>query len=432
MKKGDYLLIIMLTICSLSLIFGDHIYALDDQGVVLINDRGDDRFADMDNEILVYLNDNLGSDNVWIFNFTSNTKEYITRDQTDQQFPRISDNIIVWSETVDQGDFVYTTDVYMYDLNTDEKTQLTQDVRVYSPDVSEGRIVWCEVSHENTTNIRMYDVETEQYTWLTSDKAQYMEKIQYWEPRIDGDRLVCSKTYSYYENIEYFWECDIILFDLESGQSTVLTPRDEKEHPKEYPVIHGDLVAWFDLREGRRSGGYNAKDVYVYDLSTFQETRITSDDSSLPFRLSVYGDVIVWEDSRDGDLDIYMYDVSEREEIQITNDDILQGGALVYEDLVFWSDRREGHFDIHVLDLMGDYSFIEAEEPIESVEPDTDNGEGFIPIPVSSILVGLVISTVSMLRRSQSEIPRFSNSLKTVNNPKQLFFLTNTCVHIFE
>lgn len=69
-----------------------------------------------------------------------------------------------------------------------------------------------------------------------------------------------------------------------------------------FPATHGDLIVWEDTRNGR-------PDIYAYDLSTGTETQIT-DDPDAQYYPAVSGNLIVWHDSRHGNSDIYMTELS--------------------------------------------------------------------------------------------------------------------------
>jgi len=66
-----------------------------------------------------------------------------------------------------------------------------------------------------------------------------------------------------------------------------------------YPVISGDLVVWQDNRNGNF-------DVYVKDLKSGNETKLTGDgDQVYP---DVSGNLIAWEDDKTGDIAYYLWD----------------------------------------------------------------------------------------------------------------------------
>ena len=118
----------------------------------------------------------------------------------------------------------------------------------------------------------------------------------------------------------------------------------ESDH--EYPDIYGDRIVWQDSRNG-----YLDDDIYMYDLSTSKETRITSSGSV--YHPNIYGDRIVWYDVRNVNWDIYMYDLSTSQETQITTDRSYQKNADIYGDKIVWTDDRDEYrnLDIYMYDL---------------------------------------------------------------------------------
>ena len=91
----------------------------------------------------------------------------------------------------------------------------------------------------------------------------------------------------------------------------------------------------------------------MYDLSTSQEIRITTDESD-PFFPAIYGDRIMWQDWRNGNPDIYMYDLSNSRETPIITSQSFQSSAI-YGDRVVWKDRRHGKDDIFMATLNSNF-----------------------------------------------------------------------------
>lgn len=86
----------------------------------------------------------------------------------------------------------------------------------------------------------------------------------------------------------------------------------------------------------------------MYDLSTQEEAQITKNES-YQGDSSIYGDRIVWRDTRNGNDEIFMYDLSTSREIQITNGGY-SGGPKIYGDRIVWGTNTN---NIYMCDLSG-------------------------------------------------------------------------------
>lgn len=65
---------------------------------------------------------------------------------------------------------------------------------------------------------------------------------------------------------------------------------------------------------------------------------------------AIYGNTIVWQDSRNGNLDIYIQDLSNKKQIHTTNP-ADQTDPAIYGNTVVWADARNGGSDIYMQDL---------------------------------------------------------------------------------
>jgi len=74
-------------------------------------------------------------------------------------------------------------------------------------------------------------------------------------------------------------------------------------------AIDGDRIVWVDGRHG-------GSDIYLYDIATATETRITS-GTAVALWPDISGDRIVWEDNRSGAPEVRLYDLSAGTEVRL-------------------------------------------------------------------------------------------------------------------
>jgi beta propeller repeat protein len=74
--------------------------------------------------------------------------------------------------------------------------------------------------------------------------------------------------------------------------------------------------------------------------------QITTNTSDQRFP-TVSGNIIVWQDYRNGLPDIYAYDLSTRTEMQITTNTSDQQNPAVSGNIIVWQDDRNGNYDIY-------------------------------------------------------------------------------------
>ena len=119
------------------------------------------------------------------------------------------------------------------------------------------------------------------------------------------------------------------------------------------PRIQGDRVVWDDMRnpEGTENGLGNS-DIYLYDLSTNQETHVTAALRQQDHP-DIYENIIVWKDHRNGNPDVYMYDIATGQETQLSSNTASQGGPAIYGTKIVWFDTYyDNPGDIVVYDIV--------------------------------------------------------------------------------
>lgn len=122
--------------------------------------------------------------------------------------------------------------------------------------------------------------------------------------------------------------------DLTTNQELVICPTETAQ----FPQISGNVVVWQDDRNGNT-------DIYGYNMATQTEFPICTADG-IQNAVAISGDLVVWQDTRNGGSDIYGYDLASGQEIAIATNGYYQGHPATNGELVVWEDYR-GHRSIY-------------------------------------------------------------------------------------
>jgi beta propeller repeat protein len=256
---------------------------------------------------------------------SNGTETQITSHPTDQCFPAIYGDRIVWTDIRNSN-----YDIYMFDLSTSTETQITShSAHQCNPAIYGDRIVWADTRNaiDGRWNIYMYNLSSKTETPISSEFSGLF-------PTIYGNKIVFSEVRNGISNI--------YLHDLGTNKETQITTGSTFYL---YPGIYGNRIVWQDYR----NGDYNS-DIYMYDISTGRETQITTDSANQSYP-AIYGNRIVWDDARNGNPDIYMYDLGTGTETQITTNPANQSYPAIYGSRIVWRDERNGFADIYMYDL---------------------------------------------------------------------------------
>ncbi len=250
------------------------------------------------------------------------TETKITNSNGTAYDPAIYEDRIVWRMELRNGN----NDIYMYDLSTQNVTQITTSGSASSPAIYGDRIVWVDNRNIWKYDIYMYDLSTQKETQITTNgSAEY--------PAIYGDKIVWEDHHNSYGNNDI----DIYMYDISTKKETQIT----NSGSARYPAIYGDKIVWEDR---------NNENIYMYDLSTSKETQITTNErASSP---TIYGDRIVYSSTRNGNTDVYMYDLSTKKETQITTNEPAFY-PTIYGDRIVWFEYSNGwkNWNIYMYDL---------------------------------------------------------------------------------
>jgi beta propeller repeat protein len=235
---------------------------------------------------------------IFLLDLETGEAQQITNDDNAQVYPRIFDDTIVWLDnrhgTGERYPYPSPLDVYAYDLSTGEEKRITVATTAEGyghPAISGSIVVWTDSRHADPEVIRHasnepdYNNEIYMYDLTTGEERRvtdYPGNDRY--PAIEGNRIVWLRQSDYRE-------ADVFVYDLETGQETQVS---QSSYAAFHPAIYGDHIVWTDARvskgnttndvieivvdqntgkEERREPG---ADIYLYDLKTQQEVRLTS------------------------------------------------------------------------------------------------------------------------------------------------------------
>ena len=144
-----------------------------------------------------------------------------------------------------------------------------------------------------------------------------------------------------------------------------------------YPEIYGNIIVWQDTR-------YGLPDIFMLDLGEDGipytdddggETRITSDPTTKQNYPGIGENRIVYTSNENGKADIYLYDIPTGITTQITMDPENQWGPKIYGDYIVWTDNRNGNNDIYAYDLSVDTDNDGIKNYLEDPRLDPDPAE---------------------------------------------------------
>jgi beta propeller repeat protein len=235
--------------------------------------------------------------------------------------PIIYGNKVVWSDWDGISDW---NEIIVYDVKTGKSTAINIPVNnsTEHPAIYGNKMVWSFFNTYNVSNVGLYV-----YDISTSESSLITEEVYGWVlPDIYDNIIVWSSESSDYKS-------DVYMHDISTHTQTRITTSGSAKNP----AIYGNRIVWEDARNS---------DVYMYDLFTKKETRITTNGTAS--QPNIYGNRILWIDDggrTNGKSDIYMYDLSTKEETKITTSGSVACGYTpgIDGNRIVWTDYGNGY-----------------------------------------------------------------------------------------
>jgi beta propeller repeat protein len=244
--------------------------------------------------------------------------------------------------------------IVIYDLNTKERKRVIEPpegLMVDTPSIYENKVVFAAVNRdeyirhmlssklepEPNYDIFLFDLETDQMQQLTTEEHAQMS------PRIYGDTVIWLDARNQPLD-QYPPPFDVYALDLKTNQETRITANATAEGYTQL-AISGNLIVWTDMRYADGSitshpsnaSDYN-NEIYIYDLTTNQERRLTTspDNDRCP---DIDGKRVIWLRQEDYQkADVFMYDLQSGQETQISHSNYADSNPSIFGDRIVWTD----------------------------------------------------------------------------------------------
>ncbi|MDD1660801.1 MAG: hypothetical protein LUQ62_06315, partial [Methanomicrobiales archaeon] len=252
-----------------------------------------------------------------------------------------------WIVWVDKSDGY---DIILYNLTTLTFTRFTGIPDQDYPSIDGNLVVWQGDNPEHlTTDIFLYDISRRNLTNLIND----LQDFQYF-PDVSGDRIVWVD--------DRHWSTsrwDVYLYNVTTHTESRIS---SDSADQDDPAIDGNYVVWEDFRNG------NA-DIFLYDIPAGQLTPLVTGTSNQHYpRIS--GTRVVYQDDRNGYQDIYLYDFLTSQETRITSNESGSYFPKIDGDRIVWTDYRNGNADIYLHNITTGVETRITTDPYDQVGPD--------------------------------------------------------------
>lgn len=285
--------------------------------------------------------------------------------------PKIYGSNIVWEEYNNGGGINLKT----LNLNTGETTLISSSFGSY-PSIYGDKIVYQD-SDESLSGLFLYDLSTKTKKQISTvggsaiideDKILYTSAEEYdaagyWKQYINIYDIRSGKTTQIKPNPNGHWYMNLAMFgdiivyeDWRNNTSDIfmynLITKKETQISKTgfnvNPSIYGNKIAWSFSINGNGSG---KAVIAVYNINTGETTYI--DHNSYSIEPTIYKDKILWND--DGHK-LFMYNLSTGEETLIpTPTNFVSNNHSIYEDkIVYVSDDGTGRQSVYMYQFSTD------------------------------------------------------------------------------
>ena len=222
---------------------------------------------------IVWRDESSGIPRLAVYDIPTDTKTYVTQDVDQFSKPAIYGDRIVWSAN---------ESVYLMNMSTSTQTKIGNGS---NPDIYDTKVVYSSYSEDPEADmaIRMYDINTTEKVTVTSYGDPNI-------PRIWGTKIIWADVYNH--------QGYIIMYDMSTNKTLDVThPLDTDPNGNEYGASTGTHIAIQDdkIVYNKAVDDYEGRPgVYVYNITTGQNTLIYGYSEDVYTTPEVYNNTVVW------------------------------------------------------------------------------------------------------------------------------------------
>jgi beta propeller repeat protein len=347
MKSPIFVLVILITLTTSSVL------AVESWKEFAVWPTTDDQeLPDMDGDIVVWQQfvADYGDYDIYVVDMNSPDEPLVAiiGDDNDQMCPAVFENIVVWQDFIVQeglGDWdIWACDISNFEQPVFFAVSNILDNDEQSPAIHGNIVVWQDGA-EGDYDIYGADITDPERPMEFAVAA--FERNQWW-PAIYRNTVVWQDS--------YYGDEDIIAADIWMRNKPAEFGVSLLEFDQQRSAIWGDIVVWAD-------NYFGDMDIYAADLSPALNAGISDPNNPVEFAIvnneaeqtnpNIDGNIVVWQDNRNGDWDIYGYNLTTRQEFQITDNPYDQTNPAVSGNTVVWEDSRDGNLQIYAVILDG-------------------------------------------------------------------------------
>ncbi|HWQ67792.1 MAG TPA: PKD domain-containing protein [Methanospirillum sp.] len=271
-------------------------------------------------------------------------EEQLTFDSVYDQDPRVDERYITWVTNDLEGK------VWFYDTKGGKREMVANvpgDQR--DPDISGGIVVWDD-TRNGDADIYSYNIP------MNKEDVVSRSTSNKFNPAISND-IAAFEDYGS-DDVR-----DIAFKKVGSTANPVFINPNSQD--KANPDVDGDWIAYQQLDDGREDWN-----IYLYNIKTQQTIQVTRDIST-QINPRISGDLVAWEDNRNGKWDIFMYNLKKDLTTAVTFDDVDDRSPSISGSIIVWTRiAQDGTSDIYMVNLQIPKTYIVSAGPGNQINPD--------------------------------------------------------------